>query len=88
MIYKLYNSCEGHSGYDFPWSPARLIPLVYGASYHDFHHSKNIGNYATRFYLVELIIGTNKEFFDYEFEKFRKEEEQAKKLAISNAKSS
>lgn len=66
QTYKLYNSAEGHCGYEFPWSPTRVLPLIYGARYHDFHHSKNVGNYATSFYLIELLWGTNKVFFDRE----------------------
>jgi sterol desaturase/sphingolipid hydroxylase (fatty acid hydroxylase superfamily) len=52
-----------------PWSPSKALPLVYNSAYHNFHHSKSIGNYATSFYLFELIIGTNKTFFDLELAK-------------------
>ena len=38
---------DGHGGYEFSWSPYRLIPFMVPASYHDFHHSRNNGNYAT-----------------------------------------
>lgn len=72
QTYKVFNSVEGHSGYRLPWIPTRVHPLVYGSGYHDFHHSKNTGNYATSFYLFELILGTNKLFFDRELAAFRK----------------
>ena len=49
-----------------------MHPLVYGSGYHDFHHSKNVGNFATSFYLFELILGTNKVFFDRELAESRK----------------
>ena len=55
-----------HCGYEFPWSYARVMPFVYGPSYHDFHHSKNVGNYATALYIFETLAGTNHEFFKYE----------------------
>lgn len=64
QIYKIYLSTEGHSGYEFPWSPFRILPFIYGPSYHDFHHSKNVGNYSASIYVFELLTGTNKAFFD------------------------
>lgn len=64
LIYKTFLSTEGHSGYEFPWSPTRILPFVYGSSYHDFHHSKNVGNYSASIYVFELLAGTNKTFFD------------------------
>lgn len=64
QIWKLYNSADGHSGYNFPIQPFRIIPFVIESRYHDFHHTKNIGNYATNFYLFELFSNANKIFFD------------------------
>ena len=66
ITYKAIISAEGHCGYEFPWSYARVMPFVYGPSYHDFHHSKNVGNYATALYIFETLAGTNHEFFKYE----------------------
>jgi sterol desaturase/sphingolipid hydroxylase (fatty acid hydroxylase superfamily) len=68
-IFKFANSAEGHSGYAVPWIPSRLLPFHYDSSYHDFHHSKNVGNYSTTFYLFELILGYNKAFFEYKLGK-------------------
>jgi len=69
MVFKLYNTSEGHSGYVFKWSPSRLLPFNWDVSYHEFHHSKNDGNYATSFYIVELLLGFNKSFFKYRYGK-------------------
>jgi len=38
---------DGHSGYEFPWSPFRMIPFGGDATYHNYHHSKNVGNYGS-----------------------------------------
>lgn len=67
-------SSEGHSSYEFPWTPFRILPFIYGSSYHDFHHTKNVGNYATSFYISELILGTNTVFFDREIKLFEKQQ--------------
>ena len=40
---------DGHCGYDFSFSPYRLIPFSGSASYHDYHHSQNVGNYGSFF---------------------------------------
>jgi 4-alpha-methyl-delta7-sterol-4alpha-methyl oxidase len=41
-----WEAAEGHCGYDWPWSPSRLIPGSHGGAHHDFHHSKFNGNYG------------------------------------------
>lgn len=67
LCYKSYNSSEGHSGYAFPWSFTRVVPFMYSPIYHDFHHSANVGNYATSLYLFETLAGSNDVFFSEEF---------------------
>jgi len=49
-------SSEGHSGYEFPWSPMRAMPLISGASFHDHHHSVNIGNFAGSCILWDVML--------------------------------
>lgn len=55
---------DGHCGYEFSWSPFRLIPFSGSAEYHDFHHSCNVGNYASFFCVWDNIFNTNKDFYD------------------------
>ena len=54
---------EGHSGYEFPWSPFHLLPFGPGYSYHAYHHSQNIGNYCSFFTIWDTIFGTNKHYY-------------------------
>lgn len=54
---------DGHCGYEFSWSPYRLIPFSGSAEYHDFHHSVNIGNYGSFFCIWDTVFGTNKVFY-------------------------
>jgi len=56
---------DGHCGYEFSWSPYRLIPFSGSAEYHDFHHSVNIGNYGSFFSIWDSVFGTNKVFNKY-----------------------
>jgi methylsterol monooxygenase/4-alpha-methyl-delta7-sterol-4alpha-methyl oxidase len=56
---------DGHCGYEFSWSPYRLIPFSGSAEYHDFHHSVNIGNYGSFFSIWDTVFGTNKLFYKH-----------------------
>jgi sterol desaturase/sphingolipid hydroxylase (fatty acid hydroxylase superfamily) len=49
--WKVLVANEVHSGYIFPCSIMRIIPLAVGADYHDYHHSHNNGNYGGVCYL-------------------------------------
>ena len=62
-ILRYCESLDGHCGYDFSWSPFRLIPLSSGGAYHDFHHAVNIGNYGSLFSAWDSIFGTNQTFY-------------------------
>jgi len=57
-------SLDGHSGYEFSWSPYRLIPFSGSATYHDFHHLYNLGNFSSFFSLWDTICGTNKKYYE------------------------
>ena len=49
LTLRLNESIEGHCGYEFPWSPFRLIPFSGSSEHHNYHHSVNIGNYGSIF---------------------------------------
>ena len=68
MIWTLIRVTEAvyaHSGYEFPWTPFRIFPFMVPSTYHDYQHSHNIGNYASRFILWDLIFGDNKSYYRY-----------------------
>lgn len=50
---------DGHSGYEFPWSPYRLLPFSTSAAYHDYHHTHNVGNYSSFLSIWDAIFGDN-----------------------------
>jgi len=79
-------TADGHCGYEFSWSPYRLLPLsgmnffldfksfIKGSSiYHNFHHSHNVGNYGSFFTLWDTLCGTNRHFFKYLANKEKKQ---------------
>ena len=57
-------SSEGHAGYEFPWSPVRVMPFIAGPSFHDHHHSTNSGNFAGSVYILDVLFGTSDLYFD------------------------
>lgn len=55
---------DAHCGFDFPWSPWRLLPMQSTSSTHDFHHSSNCGNYGSYFTWWDRIMGTDAKFYE------------------------
>jgi plant 4alpha-monomethylsterol monooxygenase len=58
FAFRQWEAAEGHSGYDFPWSPTRFIPGSDGARHHDWHHARVRGNYAGFFPIWDRVFGT------------------------------
>ena len=74
-VIRFGETLDGHCGYEFSWSPFRLIPFSGSAEYHDFHHSANVGNYGSFFSIWDSVFGTNKAF--YKLLKEREEEQDS-----------
>lgn len=55
---RLLQAVDAHSGYDFPWSLHRFLPVWAGAEHHDVHHEKFVGNYASSFRWWDYLMGT------------------------------
>ena len=81
MIWGLVRTLEshdGHSGYDFPWSPFRLVPFGTDATYHDYHHSKNVGNFSSTMTIWDTVFNTNQDFYIEQTKKKCNEENNLK----------
>jgi sterol desaturase/sphingolipid hydroxylase (fatty acid hydroxylase superfamily) len=65
MVHKTFSSGENHCGYQIPWSPFRVLPLLSEVSYHDDHHSINIGNYAGTCYIWDVLFNTTGPTYDF-----------------------
>ena len=64
-VVRFGETLDGHCGYEFSWSPFRLIPFSGSAEYHDFHHSANVGNYGSFFSIWDSVFGTNSAFYEH-----------------------
>lgn len=65
LVIRIFETADGHSGYEFSWSPFRLLPLSGSARYHDFHHTHNTGNYGSFFTYWDTLMSTNGDYFKY-----------------------
>ena len=58
LVFRQWEAADGHSGYMFPWNPARWLPGYKGAVFHDFHHAEFRGNYANYLAFLDEWCGT------------------------------
>ena len=63
QVWKMYISTESHGGYEFPWSPTRILFFVSDPSFHDYHHKKNVGNFCGPVYLWDFFNGSAESYF-------------------------
>jgi len=73
IFIRVWETTDGHCGYEWSWSVFRLLPMSGSAEYHNFHHSHNVGNYASFFSIWDTVFGTNKYYFEYKNKKEREE---------------
>lgn len=73
-IVRVAETIDGHCGYEFAWSPYRLLPFSGSARVHDYHHSHNVGNFASFFTWWDHYMGTDAAYLKF----VEKEEEQWK----------
>lgn len=65
LTFRLIETNDGHSGYEFPISMFKMVPFMSEPSYHNYHHLKNIGNYGSFTWIWDTIFQTNSEFYKY-----------------------
>jgi sterol desaturase/sphingolipid hydroxylase (fatty acid hydroxylase superfamily) len=58
IIIRIVKTTEAHSGYQFPWSFLTTLPGEAGSDFHNYHHSKFIGNYSSFFLFWDYAMGT------------------------------
>lgn len=57
-VLRIAETTDGHCGYDFSWSPFRLLPMSAGSEFHHYHHLAFKGNYASFFTYWDRIFDT------------------------------
>lgn len=80
IFFRVAETTDGHSGYEFPWSPFRLIIFGAGQEYHNYHHLNFDGNYGSFTTIWDRLFQTsNNAFLDFIEEKYE-ETDGAKKF--------
>ena len=57
-ILRTAETTDGHCGYEFSWSPYRLLPMSGSSEYHNYHHLSFKGNYSSWFTYMDRLCGT------------------------------
>jgi len=68
VIWTMIKSVEPvivHAGYDFPWDFTKILPFSAPASFHDYHHTHNIGNFSSFFTFWDIMLSSGIFFVDY-----------------------
>jgi len=80
LILRLGETMDGHCGYEFSWSPYRLLPFSGSSEYHNYHHINYKGNYCSLFTFWDRICGTvNPKYNKFHYKKAELSEKQAEK---------
>ena len=58
IIMRIGETSDGHCGYEFSWSPYRLLPFSGSSEYHNFHHLNTKGNFSSFFTFWDRILNT------------------------------
>jgi sterol desaturase/sphingolipid hydroxylase (fatty acid hydroxylase superfamily) len=56
---------DDHCGYEFPFSPVRWFWMAGGTDMHEFHHSKNLGCFASKLALYDFLFDSKQKYVDW-----------------------
>ncbi|WBW73115.1 C-4 methylsterol oxidase Erg25 [Schizosaccharomyces osmophilus] len=73
IMLRLFQAVDSHSGYDFPWSLNKLMPIWAGAEHHDYHHMAFKDNYSSSFRWWDSVLHTDKNFHNHKARKIASE---------------
>ena len=84
VAYRLYLTCEAHSGYSFPWALDNIldsmgIHFFSGSKHHDAHHEKTHCNFSSNLYFWDWLLGTSEYSAAYKMAEQQRHEEEVGK---------
>jgi methylsterol monooxygenase/4-alpha-methyl-delta7-sterol-4alpha-methyl oxidase len=81
VFIRVMESTDGHCGYEFSWSPYRLLPFSGSSEYHNYHHINYKGNYCSLFTFWDRLCGTvNPNFYRFQNSKYEKQDKSNKQI--------
>ncbi len=80
IVFRMCETVDGHCGYEFSFSPYRILPMGGSSEYHYFHHRLFKGNYSSLLICWDWICGTISpgyvKFYNMKHDKIEKEEKE------------
>lgn len=65
-VVMIYDGVQTHGGLYFPWLPRSTRKCFGGALRHEYHHSHNKGVYGWNLTFWDALMGTDKEYREFE----------------------
>mmetsp|Transcript_9397 Transcript_9397/g.12327 ORF Transcript_9397/g.12327 Transcript_9397/m.12327 type:complete len:297 (-) Transcript_9397:213-1103(-) len=62
LAWAVITNLDDHVGYEFPWSPVRWFWFSARTDQHEFHHSKNLGCFASKLNIYDKIFDSEKHY--------------------------
>ena len=74
VLFAVLHYCILQVGYAFPWSPVRWFPFANQTDQHEFHHSKNLGCFASKLNIYDKIFDSEKPYLEWRAKRARQSE--------------
>lgn len=62
LWFRLAETVDVHSGYDFPWGCLNFVKGRNSSAFHDWHHLYNTGTYGSMMCWMDRLMGTDKDY--------------------------
>jgi sterol desaturase/sphingolipid hydroxylase (fatty acid hydroxylase superfamily) len=82
LAWAIVANIDDHCGYEFPWSPVRWFWMAGGTDMHEFHHSNNMGCFASKLALYDVLFESKQKYV--EWHKKRLEKSKASETSKGN----
>jgi sterol desaturase/sphingolipid hydroxylase (fatty acid hydroxylase superfamily) len=74
LTWAVITNLDDHVGYEFPWSPVRWFWFSARTDQHEFHHSKNMGCFASKLNIYDKIFDSEKPYLLWRSKRDKKTE--------------
>lgn len=65
LVWAVVTNLDDHVGYEFPWSPVRWFWFSARTDQHEFHHSKNMGCFASKLNIYDKIFDSEEPYLKW-----------------------
>ena len=65
IVWVVIANVDDHLGYAFPWSPVRWFVFAARTDQHEFHHSRNMGCFASKLNIYDALFKSEQPYLDW-----------------------